>query len=459
MPDIKQLPALSGNANQKMEQIAGKVREIVPAVNAHDAKITDLTTRLAKLEQPAPVPTPTPVPEPEPEPEPTPEPTPTPQPTPEPSPPPTGIDGLIGGPLPTVGAVRSWADPMFTRYEDIAAEKFEKHWLANGANWQYQYYDLARNYYVWWTRTGSVVYRDRARAIAVNYRDGFYQPTRTDGFAFNTSTYWNMPMGVALHFLDTGDELSRKAVGYSAEWLMNVVYYNDMARTTAIPKPGTATSSPAGAALPATLTVGVAENRIRGRCLEAAVLAHAINAPTGGPGSQQVNTIPGTWKEKAAALVEQIIKAQSADGSFRDVTSGGAEKPFMDGLLNDALILYYQLVTPDPRILTLIKRQLDYSWTNVWLGHREGSPTFAYYEWSYQDPSNPAWAGGRYPAGDLSLMMVNGFAWLYEQTKDPIYRDRGRHVFRGGVDLAYVDGWKQFIQFLASSFRALQGLR
>jgi hypothetical protein len=416
-------------------------KRALDSVMVRAARIDSIATALLAAAPPPPPPDTTPPP-------------PPPDTTAPPPLPPTAVCGsLIGWPIPSV-ATQTALGPPWSDYETKIGTRLDSQWeqyKGNTANlWEViNYYDRAAIEYVWWCRTGDVKHRERARTIAVDYREKFYQPARTDGFAYNTSTFWSMPLGVALHYLDTGDERSRRAVGYSAEWLMNVVYYNDLARTTTIPKPATATESPAGAALPATLAVGVAENRIRARVLEAAVIAHALNAPTGGPGSQQVNTIPGTWAEKATAIVEQIVKAQGADGAFRDVTSGGAAKPFMDGLLNTALILYYQLVTPDPRIVTLIRRQLDYSYTNVWLG-----TSFAYYEWAYTDPSNPDWSGGRYPAPDLNLLMIHGFAFVCERTGVTSYCDKGRTVFAGGVAGAYLDSPKHLNQNALSAPRA-----
>jgi hypothetical protein len=535
MPDIKQLPALSGNANQKMEQIAGKVRELVPAVNAHDAKITDLTgavaaltARVAKLETPAPPPPPppgiafvrvtlvdptlevgettqataaaiatdgtvipgdvrwavkdaaiatvdnttgvvtatgngltrviatindvsgsteldvSPLPEPIPEPEPEPEPQPI---------PPDLLTALIGGP-PSVATVLGWNDPVFTTYEGNLPPRLDTQWTQYGANWEMtNYYDRAAIYFVWWARTGKAIYLERANAIALDYREKYLKPS-DPVYGYNNSSFWSMLLGVALHYLATGDEKSRTAVGYAAEWLMNVSYTNDLNRTTTMAKPGTATESPAGAALPATLTVGVAENRIRARVFMAAILSHLLNAPKGGPAASQVNVLAGTWRERAGVILERILAAQSADGAYRDVTSGGAAKPFMDWLLNNALILYHDLIAKDARILPAIKRNLDYNWANTWLGS-----SFGYYEWAYTDPSNSDWAGGRYAAPDLSLMGVNAFGWVYRQTGNAVYRERGRAVFQGGVTGAYLDSPKHLNQNYESSFRALQGLR
>ena len=50
-------------------------------------------------------------------------------------------------------------------------------------------------------------------------------------------------------------------------------------------------------------------------------------------------------------------------------------------------------------------------------------------------------------------MMVNAFGWVYAMTGDAAYRDRGNQVFKGGVDLGYLQGSKQFNQSYEGSWR------
>ncbi|MDF2774225.1 MAG: Ig domain protein group 2 domain protein, partial [Geminicoccaceae bacterium] len=321
--------------------------------------------------------------------------------TPAPTPPPPpgqgplrrGVDGVkwLAGPIPPISApsASGWSIGLLSstelaRYETQFAKYADYHWAAHRANWeQANYYDRAAIYYVWWARTGNATYLGRANAIALDYRtkylEGIAMPYR-----YNASTYWHMPLGLALHYLVTGDEKSRQAVGYSAEWLSSIGLVRGIGKKTTMRLPLIArTQSPIGDVLPELITVGTAENRWRARVLQAFVLAHAINAPQNGPATSYgmggpASVVPGTWAEKAKVALDQVLGFQNPDGSYRDEQSGGAEKPFMDGLLNDALILYYQFVSPDPRILSAVKRNLDYNWANTWLGHTENSPTFAY---------------------------------------------------------------------------------
>jgi hypothetical protein len=52
----------------------------------------------------------------------------------------------------------------------------------------------------------------------------------------------------------------------------------------------------------------------------------------------------------------------------------------------------------------------------------------------------------RQPAPDLNLLIAPLYAWLWKQTGNPSYRDRGDQLWQGGVEGAYLDGGKQFNQ-------------
>jgi len=112
--------------------------------------------------------------------------------------------------------------------------------------------------------------------------------------------------------------------------------------------------------------------------------------------------------------------------------------PFMFGLTAEALIAYYDQVTPDPRILAAIKLGCDECWKRAW---REKEQAFFY------RADNPA-QGSR----DLNLLVAPAYAWVYLQTGDTTYRDRGDKAFAEGVRGAYLAGGKQFSQNYRWSF-------
>ena len=228
---------------------------------------------------------------------------------------PNDVMKRVLGPMPSAAFART-ASSAFGAFEDRFRRWADYHWAAHGAAWEASnYYDRAMIYYAWWIQTGNTTYLDRANKIAVDYRTGYLEAQKAP-YQYNASSYWSMPTGVALHYLATGDEASRRAVGYSAEWLTSNWFYSRLAGHTEM------------------------ENRIRARLLQAAVLAHAINAPQGGPAVGQVILAPGkTWAEKSKNILNEILKAQGADGSWKDTEHCGYEKPFMDALLMESLIL------------------------------------------------------------------------------------------------------------------------
>jgi len=85
-------------------------------------------------------------------------------------------------------------------------------------------------------------------------------------------------------------------------------------------------------------------------------------------------------------------------------------------------------------------------WDNAWV---VADQSFWYENW-VSDPSIPFPAQRGAP--DLNLVIAPAFAWVYQQTGDLTYRDRGDAVFAGGVLNAYLAGGKQFDQNYSWSF-------
>ena len=55
-------------------------------------------------------------------------------------------------------------------------------------------------------------------------------------------------------------------------------------------------------------------------------------------------------------------------------------------------------------------------------------------------------------APDVNLLIAPAYAWLYRQTGDPAYRDRGDQIFAGGVKRASLSDGKHFDQSYRWSF-------
>src|SRR2546425_335392 len=117
----------------------------------------------------------------------------------------------------------------------------------------------------------------------------------------------------------------------------------------------------------------------------------------------------------------------------------------MVGLTAEALIMEYEK-TGDSRILPALKTALDWLWANAWVTGDQGF----WYDNAVANPTVP-WPS-RPGAPDLNLLIAPAYAWLYRQTGDTKYRDRGDQIFAGGVQFAFLGGGKQFDQNYKWSF-------
>jgi hypothetical protein len=106
-------------------------------------------------------------------------------------------------------------------------------------------------------------------------------------------------------------------------------------------------------------------------------------------------------------------------------------QPFMVALLSEALIGYHEQ-SQDPRVPPAIRTAMQGLWDWAWVP----SSNAFFYE-STSDTSTGA--------ADLNLLIAPAFAWLYEQTGDPVWQQRGDQIFAGGLS-AWLDGGKQFSQ-------------
>jgi hypothetical protein len=66
------------------------------------------------------------------------------------------------------------------------------------------------------------------------------------------------------------------------------------------------------------------------------------------------------------------------------------------------------------------------------------------------DPSRPF--PPRPGSPDLNLLIAPTYGWVFRQSGDATYRQRGDQIFAGGVKRAYLGGGKQFDQNYRTSF-------
>jgi hypothetical protein len=307
----------------------------------------------------------------------------------------------------------------FEKYETDFRIFAERHWRADGPGWEAaNYYDRAKIFYVWWARTGNDTFLKRANEIAIDYRRNYIEAN-----GFRPSAHWAQMAGLALHCLIAGDVLSGEAVGRAADLF----------------------SLPDNIAALADLK-GEMDNRIQARTLEALLLARQIGAPSLGIPDKQPDGsewgIPGgnDWASLLRRSLGRILASQSPDGAYRfQQIQCGYNLPFMVGLLNDALIQYHDQFEADPRILPAVKRSLDYLWSRNW--DAKARPC--------QDNED----NNTGPAPDLNNLILSGFGWVYWQTGDTTYRNRGDAVLAGAVKGAWLGGSKQFNQAYTTSYK------
>jgi hypothetical protein len=322
------------------------------------------------------------------------------------------VSTQLVGPTVSTAATAGLGAPV-AKYEADFRSFADYHWGLTGAAWTENYYDRALIYYAWWVRTGELEYWKRATAMAVAYRRDYLEAN-----AYGTSAHWSQLEGLEVHYLVTGDEASRLAVGRVAD-VFNMAYYmNNLGDPTA-----------------------EMENRMQARTLMALLTAWRLNAPS------QTGAVWGTLLPTA---LTRILASQDSSGAYRftrTTNQCGYNKPFMVGLLNDAFIKYHTSFAADARILPAVQKAADYMWANDWNATARA--------FVYLDGPCPGYDESQVPAPDLNNLIVTGYGWLAQQTGTASYRDRAEQIFSGGIDQSYLSGSKQFNEEYSASFRYL----
>lgn len=96
------------------------------------------------------------------------------------------------------------------------------------------------------------------------------------------------------------------------------------------------------------------------------------------------------------------------------------QQSFYDGLMAEALIQYYEL-TQDARVPPAIKAMLDWLWSNA---YDPRSHSFTY---------NPLLVPPSYQTAQSNLI-IPAFAWYWQLSGDPVYRQRGDDLFAHALD-------------------------
>ena len=330
-----------------------------------------------------------------------------------------------------MSATRTLGSP-FAKYDTDFKKYADRHWKARADAWQENYYDRSLVYYVAWMRSGDPEYWRRGTMIALKYRREYVERNN-----YGSSPHWAQLRGLELHYLLTGDTLSRRAVpGIFAQHLVSYT----------MPKAN-------GKAHVEDTNVSYMENRIQARVLQAALSSWRMQASFKRAGGYGGEMSPATWPTRLRDILNKVLSTQNADGSWSWVQICGGQLNYMVGMLNDVLIAYYTDFEPDPRIPLAIERANEYLWTTQWLPNAKA---FKYA--SVPCSPNPSGrnVGGPTPAGDLNGLLIASYGWLYQHTGDPKWRTRGDAILAGLVAPRWASnytGSKQFNQAYTSSFK------
>ena len=225
----------------------------------------------------------------------------------------------------------------YARYEADFASYANTQWAADSTSFDANFYDRAMIYYVWWARTGDATYLDRANKLAIVAR------TYLESTNYYPQAYNMMIDGVALHALVTGDQRSATTVAKVADGMGNPNgYWYYVAGN-----PGD----------------GEGDSRGSARVLSAVLDAYLLHLTS--PNGYNYASI-------LTALESRILTTEGSDGAFRWPLQCNYNKPFMSGMIDDALIRYYTSFQADARIVPAIKRSVDFMWNNDWVPSANG---------------------------------------------------------------------------------------
>jgi hypothetical protein len=271
------------------------------------------------------------------------------------------------------------------------------------------YYDAERVFYQIADYTGNPSWNACAHNAQAIYRDRYVIPNKGA-----VPGYWNFTRGLAMDYLRTGDRVSRDAVIVLAE---NAAIARD-------------TTPPAS-------TVSADLNRE----VAYAILSYLDAESVGAPRRRRLNLLV----DQALGHIDQWFVTISWPGPWqKNPQTTSRLAPFMVGLTAEALIAYYEK-THDARIPPAIRLAMDWLWDHAWI------PEAQAFWYEFPDQNQPCCrASGAAP--DLNLLIAPAYAWLYQQTGDPTYRDRGDQVFAGGVRGAWLGDGKHFDQNYRWSF-------
>lgn len=258
------------------------------------------------------------------------------------------------------------------------------------------YYDAEWVFYQIGDYTGDRSWYQCAQLAESRYRDEYVMPN-----AGVIPGYWNFTHGMTRDYLSTGDRVSQSGAILLAQ---RAAFASD--------------TTPLGSSADASMSREVAY----------AIMSYLNAENVGQP-----------HRPRTEQLVAQAL------GHVRQWTvSRNAEyvRPFMFALTAQALITYNSERGGNSQILPTLVQGADWIWENCWLPSQQA--------FKYTDRNVSS--GGTEPAPDLNLLIAPVYAWLWNQTGEPRFRERADQIFVGGVKNAYITNPKQFNQNYRWSF-------
>ena len=251
------------------------------------------------------------------------------------------------------------------------------------------YYDAEWVFYQIADYTGDTSWNSCAQAAEKVYRDQYVMPANGQ-----TPGYWTFSHGLLDDYLRTNDAKSLQALNLLAT---NASFASD--------------------ATPLSYT----ESSEASRETAYAIMAYLNQEAAGGARRSRLAPLVN----QALAHIDQWCVSNTAP----------FVRPFMMALTSHALIQYQEAVG-DPRIVPAIKTAMDWAWDHTWLPDQQA--------FMYTDRVHST--GGMEAAPDLNLLIAPVYAWLYRQTGESRFLQRGDAIFAGGVKAAFLSGGKQFNQ-------------
>lgn len=263
--------------------------------------------------------------------------------------------------------------------------------------------------------------------------------------------------GVYCHWLVTGDPTDKVCLGHFASSALSSYYRNDLIGTGGVMNTGV-TSLYLGGGSDGAGHNGM-DQRTVARYLDALLYAHLMQAdPVQAKTDYNVSPGVSIWATELRAALTSVLNAQDSAGRWAFIwthgnqVNAGYAKPFMDGLLCESLIQYYNLFEADSRIPAKVKSNCDCIWDKCFvtpatyptsaLGvtsqvqfYTGGTETnvFRYLEGeSVFEPTSPDGLGTN-TAPNLNLMSYTPFTWYYYISGDSLYKDRADKIFAGAM--------------------------